>query len=108
MSIPSQPGPIFGPIAEWPTPPERSHMAEWLIGVGMVTAVAGLLMMWRASVRKDREQDVSDLTVAMGGYDLNSHAVQAAVTLGHWGLGILIVGGVLALGGLLVVAARRS
>lgn len=76
-----------------------------LIGVGIIAAIVGWRIMAVAAARKAYAQDVSDYTIALGG--LPDGAVASAVALGHLGLGVLIVGLVVAVvGGVLAVARR--
>jgi hypothetical protein len=55
-----------------------------------------------ASVKKHAES-VGELVVALGSMANTSHA--AAVALGEWGLGLLVLGAVVALAGIVVIAA---
>jgi hypothetical protein len=75
----------------------RGPMPAWLVFSGVTIGIVG------ASVTKHAES-VGELIGALDGWADTSNL--AAVAPGEWGLGLLIVGVVMALSGL-VVAARR-
>jgi hypothetical protein len=86
----------------------RSHMATWMIIVSVIVGIVGAIIMAVAAKRKDFAEGVNGFTIALSNGRFNdSAAINAAVSLGHLGLGVLIAGGALALAGLVVVAARR-
>ena len=77
-----------------------------MVIAGVVIATIGVIVMGVASNRKEDAQAVNRFSVALGTAASDS-AVQSAVTLGFFGLGVLIAGGVLAVTGLVVIAARQ-
>jgi hypothetical protein len=83
------------------------NMGHWMTIVGVVTGIVGAIIMGVASSKLKEAKNVEGFTIAMGGLP-GSPAIDAAVTWGHSGLGVLIFGALLAVAGLVVVALRRS
>jgi len=84
----------------------RKAMRQSMVIAGVVIAIIGVIVMGVASNRKEDAQAVSRFSVALG-TGASDSAVQSAVTLGFFGLGVLIAGGALAVTGLVVIAARQ-
>jgi hypothetical protein len=89
-----------------PTATRRGHMPLWLMLVGVVIAATGAIIMGVASGKKDSAQNLTDYSKAYGS-TFGQSQVDAAVMLGHFGLGILIFGAALVLVGLAAQAMRR-
>jgi multisubunit Na+/H+ antiporter MnhG subunit len=87
---------------------QRNHLPTWLIIVGIPIAIVGGIIMAVASSKAGYARNVGDLTEAMGGPGGYNVDLEAAVTLGHWGLGVLILGVVLVLIGIAALAVRRT
>jgi hypothetical protein len=92
----------------------RSHMPAWMVIAGVAAGIAGAIIMWVASNRKESAESVGEPTgihTSGPGFDSQSYsqssALDVAVALGHFGLGVLIFGAALVLVGLTVVAVRR-
>jgi hypothetical protein len=92
-----------------PPPPtvQRNYLPTWLIIVGVPVAMIGGIIMAVASNKAKFARDVGDYEKAlgMGGRNVD---LDAAVTLGHWGLGVLILGVVIVLIGIAALAVKRS
>jgi hypothetical protein len=74
-----------------------------MIIAGVITGIVGVIIMGVAKGNLKDAKEIEDSHVAMG--DLpGSPYIDAAVRLGHVGLGLLIAGGLAALAGLVVVA----
>jgi hypothetical protein len=102
-----QPADVVGSLAGKEAPSESgSSMRQSMVIAGVVIAIIGVIVMGVASNRKEDAQAVSRLSVALG-TGASDSAVQSAVTLGFFGLGVLIAGGALAVTGLVVIAARQ-
>ena len=102
-----QPADVVGSLAGKDTPSKSgSFMRQWMVIAGVVIAIIGVIVMGVASNRKEDAQAVDRFNVTLGA-GANDSAVQSAVTLGYFGLGVLIAGGALALTGLVVIAARQ-
>ena len=81
-------------------------MPAWIISAGLLTAVAGVLIMFVAHGKLKEAKGVEGFTIALGGLP-GSPAIDAATTWGHIGLGVLIFGAALVLVGLAAAAVRR-
>jgi hypothetical protein len=102
-----QPADLVGSLADKETPSQRGlSLRQWTVVAGVAIAIIGVIVMGVASNRKEEVQAVNGFGVALGA-GANNAAVQSSVTLGYFGLGVLIAGGVLALTGLAVIAARQ-
>ena len=103
-----QPADVVGSLAGKEAPSESgSSMRQSMVIAGVVIAIIGVIVMGVASKRNEDAQAVNRLSVALGA-GANDSAVQSAVTLGYFGLAVLIAGGALALTGLVVIAARQA
>jgi hypothetical protein len=104
-----EPASVVGILAyKHATSDSGSHMPVWMIIVGVIAGVLGVVIMMVASGHKKEAKVANDYAVALSGGQFNeSSAIDTAVTFGHVGLGVLIAGGALALAGLVVIAARR-
>jgi hypothetical protein len=80
-----------------PNPP--NHLPTWLIIVGVPVAIIGGIIMAVASSKAGLARDV-------GSFGRNMD-LEAATTLGHWGLGVLILGVAVVLIGVAALAVRR-
>jgi hypothetical protein len=86
-----QPADVAGSLGGKDAPSESgSSMRQSMVIAGVVIAIIGVIVMGVASNHKEDAQ-----------------AVQSAVTLGFFGLGVLIAGAALAVTGLVVIAARQ-
>ena len=102
-----QPADVVGSLASKEAPSKGgSSIRQSMVIAGVVIAIVGVIVMGVASHRKEDAQALSRFSVALGSGASDS-AVQAAVTLGFFGLGALIAGGALAVIGLVVIAARQ-
>jgi hypothetical protein len=91
-----------------PTPTTQpNYLPTWLIMIGVPTAIVGGIIMAVASNKAKDARDVGDYMGAMG-YGGRNVDFEAAVTLGHWGLGVLILGVVIVLIGIAALAVKRS
>jgi hypothetical protein len=104
-----QPANVVGSLAGKEAPSEsgwsirQSIVIAGVVLAGVVIAIIGVIVMGVAS---NRREDVNRFSVALGNGASDS-AVQSAVTLGFFGLGVLIAGGALAVTGLVVIAVRQ-
>jgi hypothetical protein len=90
-------------------PPPPNHLPTWLIIVGVPIAIVGGIIMAVASSKAKFARDVGDFREALRGGDVGRNVdLEAAVTLGHWGLGVLILGVVIVLIGIAALAVRRA
>jgi hypothetical protein len=104
----AQPTNGVGSLAGKEAPSESdSSMRQWMVIAGVVIAIIGVIVMGVASNRNEDAQAVNRFSVALGA-GANDLAVQSAVTLGYFGLAVLIAGVALALTGLVVIAARQA
>ena len=107
-----QPADVAGSLAGKEAPSEsgsfmrHSMVIAGVVIAGVVIAIIGVIVMGVASNRTEDAQAVNRLSVALG-KGASDSAVQSAVTLGFFGLGVLIAGGALAVTGLVVIAARQ-
>jgi hypothetical protein len=102
-----QPADVVGSLAGKEAPRRRSSfMRQSMVIAGVVIGIIGVIVMGVASNRREDAQAVNRFSVALG-TGANDPAVQSAVTLGFFGLGVLIAGGALAVTGLVVIAARQ-
>ena len=107
-----QPADVVGSLAGKEAPSEsgsfmrQSIVIAGVVIAGVVIAIIGVIVMGVASNRTEDAQAVNRLSVALG-KGASDSAVQSAVTLGFFGLGVLIAGGALAVTGLVVIAARH-
>lgn len=85
----------------------KSRMAVVMIAVGVAVGIVGLIVMNVAAGRKEHAEGVYGFSKALAGKYASTSAIDAAVSMGHLGLGILIAGGAIALAGVMVVAIRR-
>jgi hypothetical protein len=101
------PADVVGSLAGKEAPSESgSSIRRLMVIAGVVIAIIGVIVMGVASNRKEDAQAVNRLSVALG-TGASDSAVQSAVTLGFFGLGVLIAGGALAVTCLVVIAARQ-
>jgi hypothetical protein len=102
-----QPADVLGSLASKQTPSESgSSIRHWMVIAGVAIAIIGVIVMGVASNRNEDAQAVNRFSVALD-TGANDPAVQSAVTLGYFGLVVLIAGGALALTGLVVIATRQ-
>ena len=100
-----QPADVVGSLVGKEAPSERGwSIRQSMVTAGVVIATIGVIVMGVASNRKDDAQAVNSVALGTAAGD---SAVQSAVTLGFFGLGVLIAGGALAVTGLVVIAARQ-
>lgn len=81
-------------------------MPLWLMLSGAVVAGVGAIIMGNAAGKKDAAQTLTGYSNAMGS-TYGQSQVDAAIQLGHFGLGVLIFGAALILIGLAAQAVRR-
>lgn len=85
----------------------RGRGPLWVMLAGIGAAVIGLIVMAVASSREDHAESLTDLSHAYGS-NFGQTQVDAAVALGHFGLGLLIFGLALTLVGLAAQLVRRG
>jgi hypothetical protein len=78
---------------------QTTPIPAWLVFSGVVIGVVGAIM-------KDHAESVGELVLALGSWAGTSDFA-AAIAHGDWGLGLLVAGAIVALAGLVAVAARR-
>jgi hypothetical protein len=79
----------------------------WLIFAGVVIAAIGGILMGVSSSKKSKVLNVLDFDRALGNPGVHNAELASAISLAHFGLGVLISGGALALAGITVAAARK-
>lgn len=82
------------------------QLPSWMVFAGAVLAAAGLVVWAVAHSRRASAVRVAEFSAALG--DPRSEAVQSAVTLGWFGLGLLAVGVLVVLAGVTAMAVRKA
>lgn len=80
-------------------------IGEWMTFVGALGGIAGGIVMFVASGKKDRAEMRDGFDIALSGQPMTD-GLEQAVAMSHLGLGMLITGIVLVVAGLVVVALR--
>jgi hypothetical protein len=78
---------------------QTTPIPAWLVFSGVVIGVVGAIM-------KDHAESVGELVLALGSW-AGASDFAAAIVHADWGLGLLVAGAIVALAGLVAVAARR-
>jgi hypothetical protein len=78
---------------------QTNPIPAWLVFSGVDIGIVGAIV-------KDHAESVGELIQALGSWAGTSE-VATAIAHGDWGLGLLVAGAIVALAGLVAVAARR-
>jgi len=78
---------------------QTNQTPVWLVFSGVVIGIVGAIM-------KDHAESVGELILALGSW-AGTAEVATAIAHGDWGLVLLVAGAIVALAGLVAVAARR-
>jgi len=78
---------------------QTNQIPAWLVFSSVVIGIVGAIM-------KDHAESVGELILALGRW-AGTAEVATAIARGDWGLVLLVAGAIVALAGLVAVAARR-